>query len=246
MLFVGIFLLQVLSGCGAAVEPWEVLCESGTCWDVSANDYIYVNDYPIVGKVPPDDAHGARFAATKGHTYSVRVRVTTGGCHTYVSPNSTIDPKHNQLTDYYSNDRITFTAENDTYYMLVADTGSGCDYSARVISYDENRDSLPGTTYLSVNGGPLSYRLIPGETLRFVFSGIRGYDYTVHVTVFYGKADTFLSVIPSVDNVVYELSDTYSDSGIRFRATETTKYYIAVMDRGGSTGSDVTVEVTSP
>lgn len=246
MLLLGLILPAILSGCGAAVEPWEILCESGICWDMSGVDYIYVNDDPIVGKVPPDDAHGARIATTKGYTYSARVRVTSGACHTYVSPNSTIDPKHNQLTDYYSNAHITFTAEKEVYYLLIADTGGGCDYSVRVISYDENRDPLPGTTYLPVNGGPLSYRLIPGETLRFVFNGVRGYDYTVRVSVLYGKADTFLSVIPSVDSDVYELSDIYSNSGIRFRATETAKYYIAVMDHGGSTGSDVAVEVTSP
>ena len=64
--------------------------------------------------------------------------------------------------------------------------------------------------------------------------------------MFYGRADTFLSVIPSVDNDVYELWDSYSDSGIHFRATETTKYYIAVVDSGGFTGSDITIEVTSP
>ncbi len=242
----GLILSSVLSGCGAGVEPWEVLCESGTCWDISGVDYIYVNDYPNVGKVPPKDAHGGRFAATKGHTYTVSAKVTSGACHTYVSSNSITDPKHNQLTDYYSNNPITFTAQENVYYVLVADTGRGCEYSARVISYDEKRDPLPGTTYLTVNGGPLSYRLIPDEKLRFVFNGLRGYDYTVRVTVFYGRADTFLSVIPSVDNDVYELWDSYSDSGIRFRATETTKYYIAVSDRGGSTGSDVTIEVTSP
>jgi len=246
VIVLGFVLSSVLSGCGPAVEPWEVICESDTCWDISDVDYIYVNDFPNVGNVPPNDAHGGRFATTKGHTYTVSARVTSGACHTYVSPNSTIDPKHNQLTDYYSNDHITFTAEDDTYYMLVADTGNGCDYSARVISYDEKRDPLPGTTYLTVDGGPLSYRLIPDEKLRFVFNGIRGYDYTVRVTVFYGKADTFLSVIPSVDNDIYELWDSYSDSGIRFRATETTKYYIAIADRGGFTGSDVTIEVTSP
>lgn len=246
VIVLGLILSSMLSGCGAAVEPWEVICESDTCWDISGVDYIYVNDFPNIGKVPPNDAHGGRFAATKGRTYTVSARITSGACHTYVSSNSTIDPKHNKLTDYYSNDHITFTAENDTYYMLVADTGRGCDYSTRVISYDENRNPLPETTYLTVNGGILSYRLIPDEKLRFVFSGIRGYDYTIRVTVFYGKADTFLSVIPSVDNDVYELWDSYSDSGIRFRATETTKYYIAVSDRGGFTGSDVTIEVTSP
>ena len=50
--------------------------------------------------------------------------------------------------------------------------------------------------------------MIPDEKIRFVFSGIRGYDYTIRATVFYGKDDTFLSVIPSVDNDEYSLRYT--------------------------------------
>lgn len=241
-----VIITSMLSGCSDEVDPWEVFCESDTCWDVSGVDYIYVNDFPNVGRVPPNKSHGGRFAATKGRTYSVITRVTSGSCHTYVSPHFIIGPIHNQLTDYYSNDNITFTAEEGLYYILMADTGRGCEYSARVISYDENRAPLPGTTYLTVNGGPLSYRLIPDENLRFAFNGIRGHDYTIRVAVFYGMDDTFLSLIPSVDKDVYELSDLYSDSGILFRAAESTKYYIAVADRGMPTGSDVTIEVTSP
>ena len=53
VIVLGFVLSSVLSGCGPAVEPWEVICESDTCWDISDVDYIYVNDFPKGGNIPP-------------------------------------------------------------------------------------------------------------------------------------------------------------------------------------------------
>ena len=247
LLIAGFVVLLCLYGCGEPVSPEEVSCPSGTCWDLSQTSLLRVNDFPYLSRLQPKELHGYRFLTTKGYTYTVMVRVSAGGgAHTYVSPDHLIDPRNTKLVDYYSNDKLTFTAEVDTYYIAIEDIGRGSDYSARIISYDEKLDSLDGTILLLVNDYPISFRVVPGEMVRFVFNAGRGSDYTVKVRVTKGKTDTFLSLIPSVDQDVYDLVDWYSNDDIRFRATESGRYYIAVVDRGEITGSDFTIQVTSP
>ncbi|MBI3609974.1 MAG: hypothetical protein HY204_04620 [Nitrospirae bacterium] len=248
LILLGVLLLPVLSGCGPAVKPEEVICESGTCWDASRTTVLRVNDPPSAIYLPPDEVDGWRFPVTAGHSYTVKVKTTTGTCHTYVSPVYLIDPSHTALVDYYSNDSLTFAAESgkEEYYIAVQDTGSGCAYSVRIYSYDENLESLTETVPLLENDDPVLFKLVPGETIRFMFSGTRGQDYTVRVQLLQGRTDTYLSRIPSVDQDVYEMQDVYSNDDIRFRATETGAYYIGVVDQGSPTGSDVMVQVTSP
>jgi hypothetical protein len=128
----------------------------------------------------------------------------------------------------------------------VADRGThaGTEYTVRVVSYDEGLDPLPGTTRLLVNDFPVPRAVAPGEIARFVFDAIRGADYTIHVTTTRGATETFASLIPSVDDDFFDVADP---SGmIAFGATETGRYYVAVVDRTGATGSEVTVQVTSP
>lgn len=250
-LLLGAMAVVMLVGCGRAVNPDEVngpSCTSDVCWDLSQTSALRVNDYPFVTSLAAKEAHGWRFATTPGHRYTVRVKVTSGRTNTYVSPNVVIDPKANTLTDYGSTRGLTFTAERSEAYIAVEDTGNtqGSVYGVRVVSYDEARDPLPGTTFLLVNGDPMSFRLIPHEVARVVFSGTRGQDYAIKVRLDAGSTDTFLSRIPSVDAEVYDLADTFSNSDIRFRAAETSLYYVAVADRGNVTGSDFTIQITSP
>ena len=236
-----------LYGCGEPVNPEEVSCPSGICWDASQTSHLRVNDLPYLSRLQPKEVHGYRFLTTKGYTYTVMVRVSSGGsAHTYVSSDHLIDPRNTKLVDYYSNSEITFTAEADTYYIAIEDLGSSSDYSVRIISYDEKLDPLEGTILLLVNDYPVAFRVVPGEALRFMFNAGRGNDYTVKVRVTKGKTDTFLSFIPSVDQDVYDLVDWYSNDDIRFRATESGTYYVSVTDRGEITGSDFSVQVTSP
>ncbi len=175
------------------------------------------------------------------------VRVSSGGsAYTYVSADHLIDPRNTKLVDYSSNNEITFTAGADTYYIAIEDLWMSSDYSVRIISYDERINPLEGTILLLVNDYSVAFRVVPGEAVRFMFNAWRGNDYTVKVLVSKGKTDTFLSFIPSVDKDVYDLVDWYSNDDIRFRATESGAYYIAVVDRGEITGSDFSIQVTSP
>ena len=242
-----VFLVLVaLYGCGEPVSPEEISCPSGTCWDASRTGLIFVNEFPYLSMLLPKEVHGYQFQTTKGHTYTVLVKITSGSAHTYVSSDHLIDPKNTKLVDYYSNDKITFTAAAGTYYIAIEDTGRGSDYSFRITSPDEHLDPLEGTVLLLMNDYPLSFKIVPGEQVRFMFNARRGDDYTVKVSVTKGKTDTFLSLIPSVDQDIYDLVDWYSNDDIRFRAVRTGTYYVAVVDRGGITGSDFSIQVTSP
>ena len=242
-----VLVITILYGCGAAVDPDEVACESGTCWNASKTGALKVNDYPYLSVLLATEVHGYRFPTVKGRSYTVLVRVSSGSAHTYVSPNELIDPKNTKLVDYYSNDKITFTAEKSgDYYIVVQDLRNGSDYSVRIVSYDEDVEPLDGTVLLLLNDYPITFKVIPDEIVRFMFNAGRGNDYTVKVRVTKGKTDTFLSLIPSVDEDIYDLVDWYSNDDIRFRATESGTYFIAVVDRGEITGSDFSIQVTSP
>lgn len=247
---IGLLVAALLAGCGPAVNPEEVMgpsCTSG-CWNLSQTSALKVNDFPFLTSLAAKEVHGWRFLTTPGRRYTVKVKVSTGRANTYVSSKVVIDPATNSLTDYGSSRGVTFTAETTEAYIAVQDTGNlqGSVYSVRIVSYDENRDPLPGTVFLLVNGTPMPFRLIPNEVTRVVFSGARGQDYSVKVGVTGGSTDTFLSRIPSVDGDVYELSDVYSNDDIRFRASETSLYYVAVVDRGNTTGSDISIQITRP
>ena len=127
-----------LFSCGAAVEEEALFCQSDECWDVSDTTLLKVNDSPVLSKPYGSEVYGWRFPTTVGRDYSVKITVTSGGCHTYGSPDHIIDFKNNELTDYYSNDWINLEARKGEYYIAVAGTGNGCDYSLRAMSYDEN------------------------------------------------------------------------------------------------------------
>lgn len=246
-----ILFLILLTGCGKAVDPTEVqgpTCISDICWDLTNVSLLKVNDLPTPDRLVSQEVHGWKFPTVPGHKYTVKVKISSGSAQTYVSSNVLIDPRNNQLNDYYSNSGITFIAQTGTYYIAVWDSGNvrGTDYTVRIISYDENLDPLAGTIQLTVNDLPKAYQLVPGDIVRFDFNGIRGGDYTVKVQVTGGVADTFLSRIPSVDSGAYELAGYYPYNSIKFRAVETAIYYIGVADRGSATGSNFSIQVTSP
>lgn len=247
---IGLLLASLLAGCGPAVNPEEVMGPScsDVCWDLSQTSVLEVNDFPFLTSLSSKEVSGWRFPTVSGHRYSVKVKVASGSCHTYVSSKVVIDLKNNTLTDYNSNSGITFSAETKEAYILVQEAGNlqGSVFSVRIVSYDENRDPLPGTVFLFLNDPARAFRVIPKEVVRVMFNGNRGQDYTVKVRVTSGSTDTFLSRIPSVDAEVYDLADVSSNDDIRFRAAETTIYYVAVVDRGNVAGSDFTVQVTSP
>lgn len=241
----------LLAGCGPAVNPDEIhgpACQAEVCWDLSQVSELRVNDFPIPDRLVQKEAHGWKFKTTVGRTYTVKAKVTSGSAHTYVSSKPLIDPANNNLTDLFSNNGILFKAGEEAYYIAVQDTGNvrGSDYSVRIISTEESLDPLPGTAILVVNDNPKAFSLIPGEVRRFMFSGIRGQDYTVQVRILRGGADTFLSRIPSVDEDAYDLADFFSNDDLQFRAVQTATYYIGVVDLGRATGSDFTIQVTSP
>lgn len=245
-----VFLAFLLAGCEPAVNPDQIqgpACQSEVCWDLSNVSALKVNDFPVPDRLVSKEAHGWRFPTIVGHTYTVKVRVTSGYAHTYVSSDVIIDPINNPMTDYYSNDGVVFAAVASEYYIAVEDTGNvrGSDYTVRIASYDENLDPLPDTTVLLINDELKTFKLVQSEIIRFMFNGIRGVDYAVKVRVSRGGTHTFLSLIPSVDDAVYDIVGSYSGD-LAFRATETSNYYIAVIDSGTITGSDFTIQVTSP
>ncbi|MFZ5862095.1 MAG: hypothetical protein ACOYXR_04525 [Nitrospirota bacterium] len=248
---VGVVLVGVLalaaSACGRVVEPVGVVpCSSGECWDLSAGTDVFVNDEPAAAEVGPHDAHAWRFATVPGHRYLVLTRVFSGGADTYVSFSPVIDPLTHGMVDLGSATGMTFTAADTAAYIAVAGRGSPTrtEYTVRVVSYDESLDPLPGTTRLTVNGFPAPRALASGELARFVFDAVRGVDYTIRVTTTRGVTDTMASLIPSVDDDFFDVS---GPSGtIVFRATETGRYYVAVVDRSDSAGADAIVRVTSP
>jgi hypothetical protein len=128
----------------------------------------------------------------------------------------------------------------------VADRGNaaGSAYTVRVVSYDEHLDPLPGTTRIAVNGTPVPRALASGELARFVFDAVRGVDYTIHVITTRGATTTVASLVPSVDDDFFDVSEP---SGvIPFRATETRLYYVAVIDRSGAFGADIAIQITNP
>lgn len=244
-------LLVMQSGCGPEVDPEEIdgpPCQSDICWDLTRVPSLKVNDIPLPDRLVPKETHGWKFPVTPGRTYKVRVRVTSGQSHTYVSSSHIIDPQNNQLTDRYSSRGVTFTAVADQYYIAVQDTGNvqGSDYTARVISSDGNLEPLAGTVLLSPNAEAVGFGMVQNGVMRFMFSGMRGSDYTIAVSLSKGSAGLFLSRIPSVDDDIYELAELFSNRAIKFRAAESAIYYIAVVDRGNIAGSDFTVRVTSP
>ena len=105
-------------------------------------------------------------------------------------------------------------------------------------------DGRRGTTGVAVTRVPAPRGLASGEIARFVFDAWRGADYTIRIRVDRGAVETLASLIPSVDNDLYDLAG--ADGTIPFRATETGRYYVAVIDRGGAAGSEVTIDITSP
>jgi hypothetical protein len=150
------------------------------------------------------------------------------------------------MVDVGSSTGLTFTATGYAAYIAVADRGNhgGTEYTVRVVSYDEHLDPLPGTTRLFVNDFPVPRALAPGEVAHFVFYAVRGEDYTVWVTTVQGSTETFASLIPSVDDDLFDVTDP--SGNIAFSATETGWYYVAVIDRSETAGSEFSVQITSP
>lgn len=236
-----------LVACGPIVEPVLVVpCPSGECWDLSAGTDVFVNDAPSPADLGRYGAHAWRFETVPGHQYFVLTRVFSGSADTYVAFSPIIDPVTHGMVDPRSETGLAFTATDSVAYVAVADRGThaGTAYTVRVVSYDEHLDPLPGTTGLLVNDFPVPRALAPGEVARFVFDAIRGVDYTIRVTTIRGATETFASLIPSLDGDLFDVAD--QSGGIAFGATETGRYYVAVVDRTGATGSEVTVQVTSP
>jgi hypothetical protein len=251
------FLLVVLlavAACGdVVVSVVLVPCPSGTCWDLSDGALLDVNDAPSDARLGFRDVHAWRVTTVPGHQYLILTRVFSGSADTYVSWSPIFDPfadpisgEENVVIDAHSDTGISFTATTGAAFIAVADRGNdaGAEYSVRVVSYDERLQALPGTTALAVNAPPIPRALAPGEIGRFVFDAERGEDYTIRVVVVRGAVETFASLIPSVDDDVYDLADTAGV--IAFRATETGRYYVAVLDRTGAAGSEFTIEITSP
>jgi len=244
-----------LAACGDVVVPVVLVpCPSGTCWDLSEGALLDVNDAPSDASLGFRDIHAWRVTTVPGHQYLILTRVFSGSADTYVSVSPVLDPYSNLMTDAHSDTGISFTATTGAAFIAVEDRGNdaGTDYSVRVVSYDERLQPLPGTTTLAINSQPVPRALAPGEIGRFVFDAIRGEDYTIRVVVTRGAVETFASLIPSVDDDVYDLADTAGV--VAFRATETGRYYVAVLDRGGAAGSELlrhaetafTIEITSP
>jgi len=233
--------------CGPIVEPIVLVpCPSGTCWDLSGGTGLAVNDAPSPAWLAAREIHAWRVPTVPGRRYLVLTRVVSGSADTYVSPSPIIDPWTHAMVDVRSETGLSFTATTGEAFIAVADRGNdaGTDYSVRVASYDERLDPLPGTTTLAVNGAPAPRGLASGEIARFVFDAWRGADYTIRIRVDRGAVETFASLIPSVDDDLYDLAG--ADRTIAFRATETGRYYVAVIDRGGAAGSELTIQVTSP
>lgn len=247
----GVVLIGVVAlaaaACGRVVEPIVLVpCPSGECWDLSAGTDGFVNDEPAWAELRPDDTHAWRFATIPGHQYLVLTRVFSGGADTYVSTWSIIDPFTHAMVDVRSGSGLSFTASGAIAYIAVANRGNaaGSEYTVRVVSYDESLGPLAGTTRLTVNGFPAPRALAPGELARFMFDAVRGVDYTIRVTTTRGATDTVASLIPSVDDDFFDVGDP---SGIiAFSATETGRYYVAVVDRSGPAGADITIAVASP
>lgn len=237
----------MLTGCGRVVEPVVLVpCPSGTCWDLSAGSRLGVNDEPSDGVLTVDDAHAWQFPTVPGYRYVVLTRVLSGSADTYLSFVPLIDPYSHALVDVGSAEGLSFTASDHTAFVAVADRGNdaGTDYTVRVVSYDERLDPLPGTTSLAINAAPVPRALVPGELARYVFSAERGTDYTIRVETTRGAVATYASLIPSVDDDWYDLTDV--SNVMLFTATETGRYYVAVLDRAGTAGSELTIRITSP
>jgi hypothetical protein len=236
-----------LVACGPIVEPVLLVpCASGECWDLSAGTEIVVNDAPAPADLGRYDAHAWQVETVPGHHYLVLTRVFSGSADTYVAFAPIIDPVTHGMVDVRSDSGLSFTATDFVAYIAVADRGNdaGAEYTVRVVSYDEHLDPLPGTTGLSINAVPVPRALAPGEIARFVFNAVRGADYTIRVTPIRGATETFASLIPSVDDDFFDATDP--SGTIAFGATETGRYYVAVIDRSGAEGSEVTVQITSP
>ncbi len=236
-----------LVACGPIVEPVLVVpCPSGECWDLSAGTEVLVNDAPSPADLGRYGAHAWRFETVPGHQYFVLTRVFSGDADTYVAFSPIIDPVTHAMVDLGSAMGLAFTATDRVAYVAVADRGThaGTEYTVRVVSYDEHLDPLPGTTRLLVNDFAAPRALALGEVARFVFDATRGMDYTIHVTTMRGATEIFASLIPSVDGDFFDVADP--SGTIAFRATETGRYYVAVVDRTEAAGSEVTVRVTSP
>ncbi len=237
----------VLSACGPGVEPVVLVpCPSGECWDLSAGAEMAVNDVPSGADLGPSGAHAWRFSTVPGHQYLVLTRVLAGGADTYVAFSPVIDPFTHAMVDVRSGSGLSFTATGTVAYIAVADRGNaaGTEYTVRVVSYDEHLNPLPGTTPLEVNDVPVPRGLVAREVASFVFDAVRGVDYTIRVSTTRGATGTFASLIPSADDDFFDVADP--SGTIAFRATETGRYYVAVVDRAGAAGSEVTVQVTSP
>jgi hypothetical protein len=229
------------------VEPVVLVpCSSGECWDLSAGIDVFVNDEPASADLRPNDAHAWRFETIPGHEYLVLTRVYSGSADTYVSTWPIIDPYTHGMVDVRSGSGLSFTASGTIAYIAVADRGNaaGSAYTVRVVSYDERLDPLPGTTRIAVNGTSVPRALASGELARFVFDAVRGVDYVIQATTTRGATETYASLIPSVDDDVFDVTD--ASGTIVFRATETGPYFVAVFDRSGAAGSEIGLQITSP
>lgn len=236
-----------LVACGPIVEPVLVVpCPSGECWDLSAGSEVLINDRPADADLGRYEAHAWQFATTPGLQYFVLTRVFSGSADTYVSFSPIIDPVTHAMVDLGSSTGLAFTATGRVAYIAVADRGNhgSTAYTVRVVSYDEQLDPLPGTTRLLVNDFPAPWALAPREVARFVFDAIRVVDYTILVATPHGVTETYASLIPSVDDDFFDVAEP--DGLIAFSATETGRYYVAVIDRTEAAGSEVTIQVTSP
>jgi hypothetical protein len=233
-------------GCGPIVEPVLLVPPSGECWDLSAGSEVITNDQPTPADLGRSEAHAWQFSTIPGHQYFVLTRVFSGSADTYVSFSPIIDPVTHAMVDVGSSTGLAFTATDRVAYIAVADRGDhgGTEYAVRVVSYDERLDPVPGTTRLLVDDFPVPRALAPGEVARFVFDAVRGADYTIRVTTTRGATETFASLIPSVDDDFFDVVD-FSGT-IAFGATETGRYYVAVVDRSDAAGSEFVAQVTSP
>lgn len=250
LLYASLTLLVLLLGCGEAVTQEELRkeeCQGKICLNKETLNPMAVNGEPITGYLSSKTEtteyyNGFRISTSAGRKYQVLVTPSREATiHAYVSPTEIIDRDHNDLTDSYGGDWIHFTAETSTYYIVVLNVGKGGTYTLRVVSFEEGGAPLPGTTRLKI-GIPVSIKLFPGEITRFSFNPLIGDDYIVKVSTSYGSTGTFLARIPCVDDVVFDQQDSNSYWGITFRA-KTEQYYIGVVDRTTTSGSDSIIEV---
>ena len=173
-----------------------------------------------------------QFRTQPRHRYHIMVRDTEGNTNTFISSKNSprVGPDQYDEVDWNSDDKLIICSDTPRLEFIAIE-GSDSDPSfseIRVISWDENITLLSGTQNLTPDASPRDLTLVPGELLRFCFTGLVGKRYSLKIKDISGNTNTYVGRIPHADRHSYDQVDWNSDDELLFAPAEEAPIFVGI------------------